>query len=127
MKEKKMTSPGVEARRLKPKGLGRGGKDQIQLCLLLLPALVMLIIFKYLPMGGIVIAFKDYKYSQGIFGSAWVGLENFEFFFKSNDAKTVIRNALLYNLFFMATGHFISIAFAIMLTNIKSKKMTGVF
>lgn len=127
MKEKKVTSPGVEAKRLKPKGLGRGGKDQFQLCLLLLPALVMLIIFKYLPMGGVVIAFKDYKYSQGIFGSAWVGLENFEFFFKSNDAKTVIRNALLYNLSFMATGHFISIAFAIMLTNIKSKKMTGVF
>lgn len=127
MKEKKMTSPGVEARRLKPKGLGRGGKDQIQLCLLLLPALVMLIIFKYLPMGGIVIAFKDYKYSQGIFGSAWAGLENFEFFFKSNDARTVIRNALLYNITFIITGHIISIAMAITLTNIKSKKMTGVF
>lgn len=127
MKKTKMTTLGKEVSRLKPKGLGRGGKDQLQLCILILPALLHLIIFRYLPMGGIIIAFKHYNYSDGIFGSAWAGLENFKFFFMSNDAKTVIRNALLYNLTFIITGHILSITLAIMLTNIKSKKMTGVF
>lgn len=127
MKELKAAKTRPRARKLMPKGLGRGGRDQIQLCLLILPALLVLIVTKYLPMGGLVIAFKDYRYNSGIFGSEWAGLENFKFFFMSNDAKVVIRNALLYNLTFIITGHIISIAFAIMLSNIKSKKMVGVF
>lgn len=101
--------------------------DQLQLMLLALPAFLIVLVMNYLPMFGVIIAFKSYRYDLGIFGSEWVGLKNFEFFFKSNDAAIVIRNALLYNLSFILTGHIISIIFAIMLTNVKSKKATGAF
>ena len=50
---------------------------------MLLPAIVFFIIFCYVPMGGIMLAFKDYNYGQGIFGSPWVGWANFEYLYKS--------------------------------------------
>lgn len=49
-------------------------------------------VFCYITLFGIVIAFKDYKYNRGIWGSDWVGLKNFEFFVKSNDFFRLIRN-----------------------------------
>ena len=109
------------------RGLVRGGKEQLQLFLLALPALLVVIVMNYLPLLGIVVAFKNYRYDLGIFGSEWAGLKNFEFFFKSNDAIVVIRNALAYNITFIITGHIISIAFAIMLTNVRNKKAVGMF
>ncbi len=100
--------------------------DNIQLTLLALPAIVLIFILRYIPMFGTILAFKDYNYSQGIFGSAWAGLTNFEFFFKSKDAFVITRNTLLYNAAFIAIGQVISIAFAIMLTNM-SKRAVGFF
>ena len=63
-----------------------------------LPALIYLLLFNYLPMRGIVVAFKDYKHVDGIWGSAWVGLKNFEFFFQSSDAWRILRNTIGYSL-----------------------------
>lgn len=63
-----------------------------------LPALIYLLLFNYLPMSGIVVAFKDYKHVDGILGSAWVGLKNFEFFFQSSDAWRILRNTIGYSL-----------------------------
>lgn len=63
-----------------------------------LPALIYLLLFNYLPMSGIVVAFKDYKHVDGIWGSAWVGLKNFEFFFQSSDAWRILRNTIGYSL-----------------------------
>lgn len=63
-----------------------------------LPALIYLLLFNYLPMSGIVVAFKDYKHVDGIWGSAWVGLKNFEFFFQSSDAWRIFRNTIGYSL-----------------------------
>ncbi len=127
MKEAKKRTAGVEAKKLKPRGLGRSGKDQAQLTLLALPAVLVVFVMAYLPMFGVIIAFKSYRYDLGIFGSPWAGLKNFEFFFKSNDAAVVIRNSVCYNLSFIITGHILSIIFAIMLTNIRNKKATGLF
>lgn len=63
-----------------------------------LPALIYLLLFNYLPMSGIVVAFKDYKHVDGIWGSAWAGLKNFEFFFRSSDAWRILRNTIGYSL-----------------------------
>lgn len=69
-------------------------KQNYLLYLLLLPGIVYLIIFKYIPMGGIIIAFKDYKFTQGIFGSEWIGFENFRLLFESRDFYRVLFNSL---------------------------------
>ena len=89
--------------------------------LMLLPATLFILIFAYLPMGGIVLAFKQYRYADGIFGSPWNGLENFKFFFISGKAWPVTRNTMLYNLAFIGVGMFLQVTFAIILSEIKGK------
>ncbi|WP_246302998.1 ABC transporter permease [Paenibacillus plantarum] len=69
-----------------------------------LPAIIVVFIFYYLPMYGIVIAFKDINYAKGIWGSDWVGLHNFKFFFNSQDALRITRNTLLLNGLFIVVG-----------------------
>lgn len=69
-----------------------------------LPAVIVVFIFYYLPMYGIVIAFKDINYAKGIWGSDWVGLNNFKFFFNSQDAFRITRNTLLLNGLFIVVG-----------------------
>ena len=93
----------------------------IELSLLVLPALVFFIVFHYLPMFGIVIAFKDYNYAAGILGSEWSGLKNFEFFFTSQDAFRIIRNTVLYNLCFIVLAAVLGILMAILLFEVKKK------
>ena len=65
------------------------------LLLMLLPAVLYVILFNYIPMAGIVLAFKKYNYVDGIFGSPWNGVDNFRFFFKSGQAWKVTRNTFL--------------------------------
>jgi putative aldouronate transport system permease protein len=72
-------------------------------------------------MGGLVLAFKDYKYRLGIFGSPWIGLKNFSYFFISGAAGRVVRNTLLYNLAFIVIGMIIEVFFAIILSEIRGK------
>lgn len=94
---------------------------QLQFLILALPAIILIFVFNYLPMSGIVIAFKNFKFARGIFASEWVGLENFRFFFKSNDALRVIRNTLLYNACFIVADMVFPVTFAIFLSQIRSK------
>lgn len=96
-------------------------KRNIPLLLLALPALVYVFIFNYLPMFGVVIAFKDYKYSKGIFGSEWCGWDNFEAFFKSNDVFSVIKNTLGYSLEMLFLQVLLSIVIALLLYEITKK------
>lgn len=96
-------------------------KDQLTILSMALPVIILLIVFCYLPMGGLVMAFKDYKPVKGILGSAWCGLDNFKFFFRSSDAFRVIRNTLLYNLGFIFIGMVAAIFIAIMLSMITNK------
>lgn len=78
-------------------------------------------------MFGIVLAFKDYKINLGILGSPWIGLENFKFFFSSNDAFRIVRNTLGYNFVFILLGNIVHVIFAIFLSIITSRKALKVY
>lgn len=90
-------------------------KDNIEFGLMALPGFIFFILFSYMPMYGVIIAFKDFKPLKGIMGSEWVGLDNFKFFFTSQDAFRVTRNTLLYNGTFIILGMIIPVIFALML------------
>jgi putative aldouronate transport system permease protein len=94
---------------------------------MLLPAAAYVIVFSYLPMSGIVIAFKNFNYVKGIFGSDWVGLSNFRFLFMSNKLWFLTRNTLLYNLAFITVGMFFEVGFAIIINELTSKKFKRLF
>lgn len=89
--------------------------------LMLLPAAVAVILMCYIPMAGIVLAFKEYNYHDGIFGSPWVGLENFRYFFQSGKAFTTTRNTILYNIAFHFVNTFLEIVCAILLSELAGK------
>ncbi|ABX42081.1 ABC transporter permease [Lachnoclostridium phytofermentans] len=91
------------------------------LTILTLPAVIVLIVMCYLPMFGIIIAFKDYNYSLGILNSPWNGFKNFEFFFKSSDAWRITRNTLLYNSAYLIAGTSISVLFAICMNELSKR------
>ena len=90
-------------------------------------AIISVFVFNYLPMVGVVLAFKNNKYSRGIFGSDWVGFKNFEYFFKSSDFAVITRNTLLLNTIFIVTGIIAALFVAIMLYYVKSRAKTKVF
>jgi putative aldouronate transport system permease protein len=89
---------------------------------MLIPGVLYTLLFSYIPMSGIILAFKKYTYAGGIFGSQWIGLKNFEFFFKSGRALLVTRNTVLYNLLFIAFNMVLQMSVAILLTEIKGSK-----
>ncbi|RHP33277.1 ABC transporter permease [Lachnotalea sp. AF33-28] len=100
--------------------------NYIPLYLMMLPGILYLLINNYLPMFGIVIAFKNFSYKKGIWGSDWCGLKNFEFLFRTKDAFIMIRNTLLYNLLFILLGLVIALCIAIMMTEIGRWKIAKV-
>ncbi len=110
-----------------PGRLTKGVLDYGQLYLLILPALVYLIIFNYLPMYGVQIAFKDYKAISGIAGSDWVGIKHFVTFFNTFYSQRLIVNTVLLNLYGLIFGFPIPIILAIMINNLRNahfKKFT---
>ncbi|AIQ77130.1 MULTISPECIES: ABC transporter permease subunit [Paenibacillus] len=96
-------------------------KNYRVLLLMLAPAVAFFLLFAYVPMAGIIIAFKHYDYAGGIFGSAWNGLDNFRFFFESGDAWRVTRNTALYNIAFIVVNNSLQIFAAIMLFEVGGK------
>lgn len=86
-----------------------------------LPGLIYLFINNYMPMVGLAVAFKDYKYNLGIWKSPWTGFKNFRFLFKTGDALIMIRNTLLYNVAWIIIGMVLGVAFAILLNEVMSK------
>ncbi|WP_042167552.1 ABC transporter permease [Paenibacillus gorillae] len=99
---------------------------------MVLPATLWFILFSYLPMAGMVIAFKEYRYSRdgflaSIIESKWVGLQNFKFLFSTNDAYIITRNTVLYNVFFIVLGLIIAVAMAIVLAEITNKKLAKIY
>ena len=88
------------------------------LYMLAFPAIVYLIVFKYLPMIGMAIAFQDYNPIKGIFGSEFVGFDNFRYFFRGSQWMTVTFNTLWLNSLFIITGTVASVALAIMLVEL---------
>ncbi|WP_394870282.1 ABC transporter permease [Clostridium butyricum] len=91
------------------------------LLLMLLPAILYFLIFSYIPMGGTVLAFKNYNFRDGIFGSPWVGLENFKYFFISGQAWIVTRNTILYNVAFITVNTILQMGLAILISEIGGK------
>jgi putative aldouronate transport system permease protein len=103
-------------------------KKTLLLLTMVMPGAIWLILLRYLPMFGVVIAFKDYKiFSKApslfnnIIHSDWVGLDNFKFLFMSTDSWNMIRNTIGYNALWIAVGLIIAVAFAIMLNEITNK------
>ncbi len=91
------------------------------LLLMLVPAVLYVIIFSYIPMTGIVMAFEKYTYKGGIYRSPWVGLNNFKALMLSGKLGMVTRNTLLYNIIFIALGVFVEVGAAILLNELCSK------
>ncbi len=92
------------------------------LYLMFIPGAVFLFINSYIPMFGIQIAFRQYNARDGIYGSPWCGLSNFEFLFRTKDAFVMVRNTLLYNMVFIVLGTVLAVAVAIILNEIRNKK-----
>lgn len=96
-------------------------KKYVPLFLLMIPGLAYLIINNYLPMFGMIIAFKDINYAKGILGSDWIGLKNFEYLFKTTDAYIITRNTILYNVLFILINTVGAISTAILLNEVRKK------
>lgn len=101
-------------------------KKNLPLYLMMVPGLIYLIANNYLPMFGIAIAFKKINYAVGIFKSPWVGLDNFEFLFKTKDAWLMIRNTVCYNLVWIVIDLVIAVFIAICMAEISSRRAAKV-
>lgn len=104
------------------KGLGKKLRAYLPLYLMMVPGAAYLIINNYIPMTGIVIAFEQFNYSKGMWGSPFIGLKNFEFLFKTKDAWIITRNTILYNVAFIVLGTVCAITVAILLSEIHSTR-----
>lgn len=99
----------------------RGMRHSKMLLLMCLPAIAFFLVFSYAPMPGAWIAFTNFNYYDGIFGSPFVGLRNFEFLIKSGQLWLLTKNTILYNLAFIVIGNVMQIALAVMLNEIRSR------
>jgi len=99
----------------------------IELTLIAIIPLIWLIIYYYLPMGGLLVSFKQYKPALGIFRSPWNGFKNFEFFFKSDKAIRITRNTLLLNTAFIIFKIGGGLIFALILNEIRSRTMLKIY
>ena len=112
----------------------RWTKDDTELTLLSLPTLLWYLIFSYLPMFGVVIAFKEYKLAPGghaflynLFASDWAGFKNFKYFFTSNSFFMLLRNTILYNIAFIIISATVAVGGALMLSNMRNKRGSKVY
>lgn len=96
-------------------------KETRTLTMFIIPAAVLIFLFNYIPMFGLTMAFKDFNPNLGIFGSEWNGLENFKFFFQSQDAVRITRNTVLYGFTFQLTSIFFAVCLALLMYEVKRK------
>ncbi|SCP97402.1 ABC transporter permease [Anaerobium acetethylicum] len=99
----------------------RQWKKWIPIYILGLPGILYLLINNYMPLYGLLIAFKDYNYSLGVWKSPFVGFQNFEYLFKTKDAWVITRNTIGYNLLFILLNTVIGVALAIFLNEVRKK------
>lgn len=95
-------------------------ENEKYLWLMILPAIIFVFVWNYIPMIGITLAFKRFNYVKGIF-SDWIGFDNFEFFFSSGQAWLLIKNTVIYNLLFIFIGHGMEIIIALVISEISGK------
>ena len=120
-----MSTKTVSAPALRTKTRGQKTLQMMKRCiplyLMALPGLIYLFINNYMPLPGLVLAFKNYNARKGIWGSAWAGLSNFTYLFTTSDAYVITRNTILYNLAFILVNTVLSITVAIILSELKNK------
>jgi putative aldouronate transport system permease protein len=107
-------------------------KDHLALLTMLIPGSIFLLVFAYLPMPGVLLAFKNYKLQgtslfESFFKSAWVGLNNFRFIFQTPDAYNMTKNTVVYNLIFIVLGLIASVLIAIGITEISNRRTAKVY
>lgn len=115
---------------LKTKKIGKKHRltsREIQVYTMCFLPLLLIFVFNYLPMGGTIIAFKNYRFDKGIFGSDWIGFRNFEFFVTSSEVVKLLRNTLGMNFVFIITGTISSLILAFILYELQSRRATKVF
>ena len=112
---------------------GKWSRNDTELTLLAVPTAIWYVLFSFLPMFGLIIAFKDYKIMPGksfisnVINSGWAGFKNFEFLIKSNDLFVILRNTIVYNLVFIVVGMIFAVALAIMISELHSKRKSKVY
>ena len=97
----------------------RRKNDQIAFHLMMAPGMIFLIIFSFIPMFGIVMAFQKYMPAKGILKSPWVGLDNFKFMFQIPDSKQIFINTLVIAIGKIILGTIVSVGFALLLNEIR--------
>lgn len=109
----------------------RWDMDDTELSILALPTTIWFICFAFLPMIGIIIAFKDYKISggflQNMIQSEWVGFKNFKFLFSTGDIWLILRNTVLYNIVFIILGIVLPVGAALLVGQLHSKRLGKVY
>lgn len=116
------SKPKENANTVRKKTRWKDFRDNAELSALMIPGIVLLLVFAYVPMLGIIIAFKDYRNNLGIFKSKWVGFQNFKFFFESQDAWRIGRNTVGYGILFIVIGLIAAVTIAILLYEVHSRK-----
>lgn len=101
-------------------------RKNLALLLMAIPGMVWYICICYVPMFGIIIAFKDYRFNKGIFGSEWVGLKNFQYLFSTSDAWLITRNTVLYSILFIVLGMCTAVLFAIMFDALGKRRINRI-
>lgn len=102
-------------------------KKYLPVYLMFLPGALYMLINNYIPMVGLIVAFKKFNVREGMFGSAWTGLDNFKFLFSTPDAWVITRNTLLYNMAFIVVNMVLGIIFAIFISDVLSEKLKKVY
>ena len=109
-------------------------KKTLLLLSMVLPGAIWFFLLRYIPMAGIVLAFKEYKvytknpgFWNNLLHSKWVGLKNFEFMFSTKDSWVYVRNTLLYNIFWIVLGLVLAVALAVILNEITQKRVAKVY
>ena len=99
----------------------------VPLYIMALPGFLYLLMNNYIPMTGIIIAFKELNFTKGILRSDWAGLANFEYLFKTPDAWLITRNTICYNIAFIVVNTTAAIVIAILLSEVKNKRNLKIF
>ena len=102
---------------------GRAFMQNLPLTLLALPGIIMIFIFNYIPLYGLILPFKNYRFDLGFFKSSWAGFDNFKFLFNGEAILNATRNTILYNFVFIFLGTCIAVILALMLFELSRKSV----
>ncbi|UTR13528.1 ABC transporter permease subunit [Salipaludibacillus sp. LMS25] len=114
------------------KKFGKNVYDNRIWLLMIMPGFIWLLVMKYLPMFGQVMAFKDFRFHPdgffaSVYHSEWIGFDNFRFLFSTNDAYVITRNTVLYNLVFIILGLILAVGVAIILSELTKQKLAKMY